>query len=223
MAARSPDNASMPITRTLPFVLSLSFALAIVAAAPAGAAQDRCAFKGSKTLRQTSKLRLYRLPGTGDALSDRFYVCVRSNGRRFRADDRRSPEVTMLKNTLTSAGNFAAVAYTYYANEDAVGLTVVVIDLRTGKQTKHTENPDEFSAAKVPALVLGSSGGAAWIFEETPISSSEGTRLREVHAARTGAIRKLDEGLDIAATSLRLSGSTVSWTKGGAAQSAPLP
>lgn len=129
----------------------------------------------------------------------------------------------MLKGTLTSAGNFAAVAYTYYANEDAVGLTVVVIDLRTGKQTLHTENPDEFSTAKVPALVLGSTGGAAWIFEETPISSSEGTRLREVHAARTGGIRKLDEGLDIDATSLRLSGTTVRWEKGGAAQSAPLP
>jgi hypothetical protein len=210
-------------TRALSFVLSLS--LGLVAAAPAApaAAKDRCAFNGSKTLRQTSKLRLYSLPGTGKALSDRFYICVRANGRRFRADDRVSPEVTMQKSTLTSAGNFAAVAYDYYANEDAVGLTVVVIDLRTGKQTRHTENPDEFSTAKVPAIVLGTTGGAAWIYEQTPISSSEGTRLREVHAARTGAIRKLDEGLDIAATSLRLDGATVRWTKGGVAQSAPLP
>jgi hypothetical protein len=204
----------MRITRALPLVLCL--AIGLVATAPA-AAKDRCAFKGAKTLRQTSQVRLYVLG------SDRFYICVRSNGRRFRADDRTSQDITMFKDTLTSAGSFAAVAYDYYANEDAVGLTVVVIDLRTGKQTRHTETPDEFSTVKVPGLVLRSTGGAAWIYEQTPISSSEGTRLREVHAARTGAIRKLDDGLDIDATSLRLAGSTVRWTKAGAAQSAPLP
>jgi len=179
-------------------------------------AKDRCALKGSKTLRQTSKLRLYSIG------LDRFYVCVRANGRRFRADDRRSQDVTMLKSTLTSAGSFGAVAYSYYRNEDTAGLRVVVIDLRTGKQRVHAENPDEFSDPRVPALVLRSTGAAAWVYEQTPISSSEGTRVREVHAAGTGAIRTLDSGLDIAAASLALSGATVSWTKAGERRTATI-
>src|SRR4051795_2950167 len=111
--------------RILPLAL-LTACLVLGLSAPAQA-KDRCAYKGSKTIRQTSTLRLYAL-GT-----DRYYVCVRANGRRFRADNRRSQDVTMFKSTLTSAGSFAAVAYENYQNEDAAGLNVVVIDLRTGK------------------------------------------------------------------------------------------
>ncbi|MEA2424318.1 MAG: hypothetical protein QOH13_728 [Thermoleophilaceae bacterium] len=183
-------------------------------------AKDRCAFKGSKTLRQTSKLRLYVIASSG--LSDRFYVCVRSNGRRFRADDRTSQEVTMQKRSLTSSGSFAAVAYDSYQNEDAAGLNVVVIDLRTGKQRVHVENPDEFSVPTVPSIVLRSTGAAAWVYEQKPISSSEGTRKREVHAAGTGSIRTLDSGLDIDPASLALDGATVSWTNAGVRKTATL-
>jgi hypothetical protein len=183
-------------------------------------AKDRCAYKGSKTLRQTSKLRLYSLPSS--SLFDRFYVCVRSNGRRFRADDRRSQDVTMFKSTLISSGSFAAVAYSDYQNEDAAGLNVIVIDLKTGKQRVHSENPDEFSDPTIPAIVLRSTGAAAWVYEQKPISSSEGTRKREVHAAGTGAIRTLDSGLDIDPASLSLDGATVSWTNAGVRKTATL-
>ena len=202
-------------------ILGFVIAFLLVSASPAQA-QDRCAFKGAKTLQQTSKLRLYRISATNEDQLDRFYVCVRANGRRFRADDRRATDVTMLKATLTSAGSFAAYAYTYYRNEDVAGLRVVVLNLKTGKQRIHLENPDEFSLPRVPSLVLRSTGGAAWIFEQKPISTSEGQRKREVHTARTGSIRTLDTGLDIDAASLRLEGSTVSWIKAGMRKTAPL-
>src|SRR3954462_12761283 len=107
--------------RILPLSL-LTACLVLGLGAPAQA-KDRCAYKGSKTIRQTSTLRLYGL-GT-----DRYYVCVRANGRRFPADNRRSPDGTMLKSTLAPAGSFAPLAYTNYQNEDAAGLNVVVIDL----------------------------------------------------------------------------------------------
>ena len=179
-------------------------------------ARDRCAYAGSTTLRQTSKVRLYVIGG------DRFYVCVRSNGRRFRADDRQTDDVTMLKTSLATAGSYAAYAYTYYRNEDVEGLRVVVLNLKTGKKLIHVEQPDAFSATSVSALVLRSTGTVAWIFEEKPISSSEGTRKREIHTAKTGEIRTLDSGLDIDVRSLRLQGRTLSWTKAGVPKTATL-
>jgi len=179
-------------------------------------AKDRCAYAGAKTLRQTSKVRLYVIDG------DRFYVCVRSNGRRFRADDRTAEDVTMLKTSLTTAGSYAAYAYTYYRNEDVEGLSVVVLNLKTGKKLIHVEQPDAFSATSVSALVLHPTATVAWIFEEKPISGSEGTRKREIHTARTGEIRTLDSGLDIDVRSLRLQSRTLYWTKAGVAKTATL-
>jgi hypothetical protein len=128
----------------------------------------------------------------------------------------------MFKSTLTSSGSFAAVAYDDYQNEDAAGLNVVVIDLKTGKQRVHVENPDEFSTPTVPSIVLRSTGAAAWVYEQKPISSSEGTRRREVHAAGTGSIRTLDTGLGIDPASLALDGATVSWTNAGMRKTATL-
>lgn len=202
------------MTRRMLTTLGIA-ALALLAAAPAHAA-DRCALKGSKTLRQTSTLRLYSLG------IDRYYVCVRSNGRRFRADNRRSQDVTMLKSTLTSAGSFAAVAYSNYQNEDAAGLNVVVIDLRTGKQRVHIENPDEFTVPRVPALVLRTNGAAAWVYDQTSISTGEGERKRELHAAGTGAIRTLDTGLGIDPATLALDGARLSWTNAGVSRTATI-
>jgi len=196
-------------------LLGLVAAFCLLAVSQAEA-RDRCAYAGSTTLRQTSKVRLYVIGG------DRFYVCVRSNGRRFRADDRQTDDVTMLKTSLATAGSYAAYAYTYYRNEDVEGLRVVVLNLKTGKQLIHVEQPDEFSTNSVPALVLRSTGTAAWIFEEKPISGSEGTRKREIHTARTGEIRTLDSGLDIDVRSLRLQSRTLYWTKAGVAKTATL-
>jgi hypothetical protein len=193
----------------------MAAALALALGAPAEA-RDRCAYKSSKTLRQTSKLRLYTIA------SDRFYVCVRANGRRFRVDDRRSRDVTMLRSTLTSAGSFAAVAYTDYENEDAAGLSVTVVDLRSGTRRVHIESPGEFTVPRVLALVLRTNGAAAWVYDQASISTGEGERRREVHAAGTGAIRTLDAGPGIDPASLALDGSRLSWTNDGAGRSATI-
>jgi hypothetical protein len=198
-------------------VLLVAVSLALIAAAPAQAA-DRCALKGSKTLRQTSKLRLYVLQGA----QDKFYVCVRANGRRFRADDRQSDMVTMLQTTLTSAGSYAAYGYTFYENEDTEGLRIVVLNLTTGKQTNYREAPTEFVNNAVPSLVLRSTGAAAWIAQEKPVQGDEAITRREVHSGKSGKIKTLDTGLEVEPRSLKLAGSTISWVKAGETKTASL-
>jgi hypothetical protein len=95
-------------------------------------------------------------------------------------------------------------------------LTTAVVDLRTGaRRDFHLADPRGTPVAG-HALVLNSRGSIAWI--GCPVGCDAG---RELHTIDAQGNHLLDTGA-LDAASLRLSGSTLSWTNAGAPRSATL-
>lgn len=200
-------------------LLAVALALAV---APVAQARDRCAHAGAKVLTQTRALRLYLLLSSGTN-QDRYYICVRSNGRRFRVDNRQDPDEDFaFKKLFVASGRYVAFALSDYANEDAAGLTIAALNFTTGKRTEYRQDIDDFSRPAVPSLVLRPTGTAAWVLTTTPISTSEGVAKREVRRTAPNGDALLDSGAGIAPESLRLSGKTLSWTNAGVPRTATL-
>jgi hypothetical protein len=156
-------------------------------------------------------------------LNDEFYphsyACLFSENKRIelgRNWDDESIELPHL--TAPYAG--------YESIECGVGSCFSVItvrDLRDGSVLRNAAvSPAPVPGQPAPAesLVLKANGSVAWIVDRAAFMGSP--RSIDVVAEDTAGRRILDSGLDIDPQSLALTGSTLTWQKGGTTRSATL-
>lgn len=207
--------------RTLAIALLAAGSALVVA--PAAQARDRCAYAGARVRTQTKALRLYAL-SRKNSQDWYYYICVRSNGRRFRVDNRNYPDSVQYfrnKKLFAASGKFVAFALSYYVSEDVAGLSIVVLNITSGKRTEYLQDIHHvFSRPGVPSLVLRPTGSAAWVL--TPTLLSGDVAPREVRRTASKGDALLDSGAGIAPASLKLSGKTLSWTNAGISRTATL-
>lgn len=204
-------------------LLLVSLALSVAFVFPVGAAaQDRrgpaCRTKSAKTLLATGQARVFQKRG-------RIYACLKRGRRVFRIGTRQSVGGNNTRN-LRLAGRF--VAYSPSLN----GVKLTVRNLRSGRVV-HNEAAGDLKRPALGFLTdvkLKRTGSLAWIVRLTPIDGplapyptlADRQPNYQVFKADRAGRALLDSGLDIAPGTLRLSGATVSWTKGGATRSAAL-
>jgi hypothetical protein len=182
----------------------------------AAAKSPACAKKGSKTVVSTHSVRVYSVANRDDGRN--LYGCLRSNDRRqllTRSFD--DGYVTSAGyGHVRVAGRFVAWDESYTDDSckadcppdyEVTTYTVSVRDLKRRK----TQAVD----GKVDGRLVVTAGGAiAW-------TQNDGSEV-VVDAYDGGGARELDRGAEVGLRSLRLKGSTVSWTNGGESRSAEL-
>ena len=223
-------------------VVPLLAALGLAGAAPAGAAAKSCSARGSKTIASNSIARVYKLRGTKRLFGrsepgTRFFGCSFSTGKRwslgFNPDSFDIPGPFIQGHKL--AGRYAAWYEFSGTDGGPTGGSVVRRDIQTGKVLrfdKPAELPSDPSTSpfttetdsfQPSVVVVKSNGSLAWIANSGGTENTEcgdfGCRIMRFDAGGLGA---LDEGEDIGGLSLRLTGSTLSWTKAGARKTATL-
>jgi hypothetical protein len=133
-------------------------------------------------------------------------------GRSLTVDASSGPLVAY---TLTSFGVDSGTTSLLVAD---VAARRVIRDLLAG----HYVDAGFAGYERVEKVVLGPEGAIGWIS-----AASKGARLPPTYAvhaaARIGQPRVLDEGGDIGATSLSISGRTLRWRHAGIERTAPLP
>jgi len=104
--------------------------------------------------------------------------------------------------------------------------SIMVRDLRDGRLLRnHLEpsfetQPERTPARNVTSLVLKANGSVAWIVDRLAFMGLP--HSIDVVAVDSTGRRVLDSGLDVDPTSLALTGSTLTWRKGGIVRSAML-
>jgi hypothetical protein len=147
-------------------------------------------------------------PGGNDeyGLTTHLHLC-RPGGREVRVENH-GGGIAVGVESVTSASHyigfrevFTDVACSKYQGDGCSSARLIAYDMATGRRR---------SVVGVgPAFVLTDSGWLAWLADGT------------VRARVAGATRTLDAG-PVDAASLTATGTTVSWTRGGAPQSADL-
>jgi hypothetical protein len=224
------DAGRVPLRLTVLVSLS-ALATALVAAPAAPAARDRCAVARSKTVKQTSAVRVLSVtrkePTTTTGNTTTYYGCLRSTGRRVKvgstfndpSDDLTSGDVqaVLISGTsvaLTTAG-FEDIGV---EGSDFAGLGVANL-ARGGRVYRvgiSTNDEDLYSGfAKV---LLRADGTAAWViagqgdYDEVDVLGATAKRPTPVAYAK-GILEK----------SLAFGGEGVTWTQAGATQTAAIP
>jgi hypothetical protein len=194
----------------------------VLAAAPAGAATNKCARYTAKysVVQQSRAAVVYE---NADRLA---YACLFSDGRLRRLPGPDGFD-TYVGQTYTLTGNY--VAYGVVNQEPAASIytaAVYVVDLRTGKPTVRNQNayPVDLSGGEefsfdVASISLTSKGAVAWLTDAS-INDAQSLVVRRVGKKVT----VLDRGTDVRPGSFAHSsdGKTVYWTRGSTVKSAPL-
>jgi hypothetical protein len=123
------------------------------------------------------------------------------------------------------AGEIVAFVETTFG-VDSGSSTLVIVDVGARRRLREAPVGSYVDAGlirdeRLAALVLTPRGSAAWV----TTSSNRGVAgPASVHlAGRTGPVLVLDEGTAVDPASLRLEGSTLSWSDGGTRRSHPMP
>lgn len=221
--------AMMRRMRSRTFLASLlALSLALVASgfdgSAAGAAADRCAAKGSRTVFANEHGRIFTRgtrvdgePAVG------HYSCSFRFGKRFRLDfsdffgeDEYGP--------FAIRPRYAAYAFEPgCANCDGRVALVEIQDLRTGRhrfagRASSLGEGREDVVERVTDLELRGTGSAAWIVS----IEDDGQTTLEVHKQERRRRTLLASGPDIERRSLELRGATLSWTQGSERRTARL-
>jgi hypothetical protein len=133
-----------------------------------------------------------------------------------------------------SLGSFAFAGTKLAYVEDQFGvdsgtLSIVVVDvarrrvLRTFGGVGGYVDAGIAGSSNVSDVVLSAKGSVAWITETHGPPATPGLTVAVHAATATGAVRTLDEGPDIEAGSLTLSGGMLGWSRAGVERRAPLP
>jgi hypothetical protein len=209
------------MTRTrLVSALLIAAAAALSAAgadADAAARKPSCAAAKSKTVAQNASARVFKI--TRSSGTTRLYGCLRSSGRRVvlaqAADDietstgfdrvRLNGRFVAWQGTATDLSCKADCPPGY----DPYTWTIERVDLRSRKGRAFS------GRAAGQALVVSRKGAVAWV-------QSTGADTYDVRAGDAAGARTLDSGA-IDPKSLKLAGSTLSWTNAGAPKTAALP
>lgn len=169
----------------------------------------------------------------------RYYGCLKATRRTtflLRAEELGDAEDAQVAfRRLALGGDFAGLAYTVIEPSDAEHPHVRVVDLRRGRRrfdvtvfggrAGSSEGCDGPQSAFIQSFALDARGRTAWGLNWTgELSPTPSTVCHEVWATNArGDQRRLDEGSGIDTRSVRIRGSNVTWTRGGAPRSAPLP
>jgi hypothetical protein len=187
----------------------LSF-MAVPALTPARHRPPACRPTASHTVLANRLARVYtihsRFPGVGTV----YYGCVYSTRRR-----------TVLPADFPKAMRLAG---TTVADAEATGssIEIFVTDLRRGRQIHDDEiaGTPYYDQPVLKALVLKANGAVAWIVDGVDRSGT--TPNGEVGRHDRRGKRTLDSAPDGQLRTLRLTGSTLSWTHGGVPQTTQL-
>ena len=205
----------------LALVFAAALAVAIVSACgAASASRHRCSAASGKLVSQTSTVRLYRVGDPAGTQELRYYICSRSTGRQFRVDGS-DPEDYVSKG-LASAGKYVLFAVIGHAGEDLGTLHPTVLNVTTGGKQVYNTSAEDFSTLKLSALAVNAEGSAAWVYEQFPLDAGEGIRQRQVQKGDADGSAVLDDGLGIDPASLKLDGTSLTWTNAGQPKSATL-
>jgi hypothetical protein len=152
------------------------------------------------------------------------YGCSFAVGRSFRLGNVARSIREARVQPVAVAGNDAAYGLSSFG-VDTIGTEVVVRRLTDGKRLREfpaTRAGVVEGAQSVGSVVVRSDGAVAWIGVDRSIIGRGGAI--EVHAAdgSASADRVLDSGAQIVPGSLRLRGSTLTWTAGAATRHATL-
>lgn len=226
---RSAILPSRTCTSLLVLATVLSLGSSWLGPAAAEARSRACASPGSKTLRQTSQVRVYRKRGL--VVGCHF----RSNRRTLFVEpvDLESLTVEQLRITGPYAG-----FNIFSRGRDGTSSLVVVLNLFTGRTVRREsrgggrmQGPGT-EAVSVTDLVLREDGAVGWIYDITAFGGDASDRTTTV--TRTFEVRKsdegsgrvastlLDSGLSVDPRSLAIRGTTISWKNAGALRTAPL-
>ena len=207
-------------------LLGLILVAALALANPASASRIPCRpSAGTFTITHSATARIFTASNAND------YACLYSSGRARYL----SPGEHYLYEHVRFAGPYVAFVMNISANDDHVG----VLNMRTGKLRNYAPvTPITQTGANcstdvpvcrvvcptVSALVLKADGALAWIATNFFSSNCMNPPGPVVDVWRHDArgLSVVDTGTSISLTSLRLSGSSLTWKNAGLVQSSTL-
>jgi hypothetical protein len=214
----------------VPARLTLAVLIAALVAAPPAVARDRCSPKGSKTVKQTAKVRVFTTARKGGS---KYFACLRGSGRPVRiavtsdVDPSVSLDAIQLEQ-LKVAGTSVAAAVSNFEDigvEGEESWSLLVMDLRRGGRSYSASFSTEGRYAGFSHVLLRPDGAAAWIVDGTPSVDGNATTFDEIDVLGATDERATPvayaKGIDD--KSLAFGGLGVTWTQGGVARSAPIP
>jgi hypothetical protein len=182
-------------------------ASAVPAAAPpaSGAKRPSCASEGSSTVLQNSRMRVFA-KRVGKTV--RWYGCLRTEGRKWLLA--RQPAGKAARGYAFDLPTYrnGYLGFAERGYDGRPGTRITVIDLRTGRvRLRSTQTKGEGSARAwtTTALVVTSSGAAAWIDRNDYDASTTEVRARDA----SGDVL-IDRG-QIHPRFLRVHGETITW------------
>jgi hypothetical protein len=208
-------------------VLVLFASLTSSSAPAAGArhkARPKCPYSAAESVIANSQAEVYGAPGRGTYEGlDEAFGCAYAQGRSYRLS-------TIEECLGSSSGGCgvsfeleilagSVVAYTAEA-KGPQRYGVFVRNLRNGRLLHVATS----ATGPVEDLVVKSDGAVAWVVQKRPRPEnlSGPPAESEIYAFDKSGKRLLASGTEIAPNSLALAGSTLYWTQGGKAFSAPL-
>jgi len=210
----SADGTILAPVRLRPWLVALLVFVAScgssAARVPSGSSAGPCGPRSARTVATNGQVRLY-------ARGQVVYGCSVARGRSFRLGSVTRSIRESRVGPVAVAGDLAAYGLTNFG-VDTVRASIVVRRLTDGKVVSEfpaTRAIGAESFQRIGSVAVRASGAVAWIGSETSIVVGR-RAVTEVHSADADGDRVLDSGPTIVATSLRLRGSTLSWTDGGA-------
>lgn len=192
----------------------------------AQAAPRACMSPGSKTLRQTSQVRVYQRRGV-------VYGCHFDRNRRYVLGGESTIVDRVTTQQLRVAGSFAG--YNVLSEgRDGVSSLLIVKDLRSGRTVRSFARGggrccSGTEQTRITDLVLRSNGSVAWIVDVTAFGDSPSVppmRITEVRRSDRGSGRLssvvIDRGPTVDPRSLAIRGATISWRNASQLRAAPL-
>jgi hypothetical protein len=179
-------------------------------------ASAQCGPSGAHTLAADSRARVYASGGG-------VYGCANSSGHSYLLAPNESRLGQRRVGKVALAGVDAAYSETTYG-VDTGSATVTVRRLDTGRTLRSLAamtqpvGPEAFES--VDSLVVKANGSVAWIVVASSIVRH--SSQTEVNRADRRGEARLDTGPGIGSSSLRLRGSELSWSAGGATRTATL-
>lgn len=196
-------------------------------AAPAGQASSpsSCVPRGGRVLAHDRRVRVYETP------QRLFAACLQGRRSRVTLFQQRSPCCLAGRGPerIALAGTFLAYLLTT-SGVDSGQTTLTVLDVASHRTLRRIEvghyvDAGLLGAERATDLVLAANGAVAWIAARHGHGPApSGPEDIAVHAAGpTGPPIVLDESPAIGESSLALSGTTLSWSHGGATRTARMP
>jgi hypothetical protein len=180
--------------------------------------KQRCLTKGETVVRKGA----YRLYVVESKRGEQFYfACLSSVGLHVLVSEDSVDELGTPRPIF--AGKYVALEQTIYDEGGESGDAVTIFDLRSGKKVGGTSDIDYARAGFLPSqsgasgLRLMEDGRAAWVAS----GQDEGKRVVQIRTLVAGKAATLDSGSDVDGRSFTADTTTISWSNGGVAKTAP--